>query len=217
MALRKPTKKYYFSVEGEKWYLDWLQNVINAEEKSVYKVSLVSKVEKNPVKYVKSISIMTETEIYHLYDYESNEPVHKRQFTETIDNMAKAQKLGKNVFYKFGYSNLTFDLWIILHMADCNGTVYHRSHYINYINKAYNESFEDMHAYKKEDNFKRCLGKLQLSNVIDAINRAKSIMQRNQDNGYKLVEYKKYTYYEENPSLNVWEAIEKILKDCELM
>lgn len=44
MALRKPTKKYYFSVEGEteKWYLDWLQNVINAEERSVYKVSLLN-------------------------------------------------------------------------------------------------------------------------------------------------------------------------------
>lgn len=29
-------------------------------------------------------------------------------------------------------------------------------------------------------------------------------------------QYKGYKYYKENPSLAIWEAIEKILKDCEL-
>ena len=28
--------------------------------------------------------------------------------------------------------------------------------------------------------------------------------------------HRKYEYYEENPSLAIWEIIEKILKDCEL-
>jgi len=52
--------------------------------------------------------------------------------------------------------------------------------------------------------------------VIDAINRAKTIMQRNQDNGYTLHQYKGYKYYKENPSLAIWEAIEKIIKDSGL-
>ena len=30
-------------------------------------------------------------------------------------------------------------------------------------------------------------------------------------------QYKGYQYYKENPSLTAWEAIEKILKDCELI
>ena len=71
--------------------------------------------------------------------------------------------------------------------------------------------------YKKEANFKRCLGKLQLSNVIDAIGRAKKIMLKNQENGYILHQYKGYRYYKENPSLMAWEAIEKILADCKLI
>ena len=52
--MRKLTKKYYFSVEGEteKWYLDWLQDLINNSDASC-KVSFNSKVEKDPVKYVK--------------------------------------------------------------------------------------------------------------------------------------------------------------------
>lgn len=39
MQKRKPTNKYYFSVEGEteQWYLKWLQDMINSTEESVYK------------------------------------------------------------------------------------------------------------------------------------------------------------------------------------
>ncbi len=42
-------------------------------------------------------------------------------------------------------------------------------------------------------------------------------MQRNQENGYTLHQRKGYKYYKENPSLSAWEAIERILKDCELL
>ena len=74
-----------------------------------------------------------------------------------------------------------------------------------------------MDEYKHEANFKRCLGKLNLTNVIDAVNRSKKIMQKNKDNGYVLQQYKGYRYYKENPSLAIWETIENILKDCQLI
>ncbi len=74
-----------------------------------------------------------------------------------------------------------------------------------------------MDEYKHEDNFKRCLSKMNLSNVIDAIERARKIMQKNNENGYRLLEYRGYKYYKENPSLSAWEAIEKILSDCKLL
>ena len=134
-----------------------------------------------------------------------------------MDNMKAVKGLGKQISYQFGYSNLTFDLWIILHKADCNGTIVHRKNYLAPLNRAFDEHFENMDEYKHEANFKRCLGKLQLSNVIDAVNRAKTIMQRNQDSGYVLQQYKGYRYYKENPSLAIWEAIDSILKDCGLI
>lgn len=92
----------------------------------------------------------------------------------------------------------------------------HRSKYLEPINRAYGEHFESMAEYKHEDNFKRCLSKLDLSNVLDAVNRAKTIMRRNEERGYINCEYKGYRYYKENPALLIWEPIEKILKDCEL-
>lgn len=219
MGNRKPNKKYYFSVEGEteRWYLKWLQEIINQTEEAVYKISIDCPVNKNPVKHVKSLTVTKKIEIYHFFDYESDEEIHVQRFKEALDNMKKAQNIGKQVSYKSGYSNFTFDLWIILHMTNCNSSYAHRKQYINEINGAYDEKFQDMDEYKEEKNFKRCLGKLQLSNVIDAINRAKRIMQKNRENGYVLHQYKGYRYYKENPSLSAWEAIEKILKDCELI
>lgn len=182
--------------------MKWLRDVINDTGKSVYKVSFDRPVQKNPYKRAKTFIVLKtenkKVDIYHLSDYESDEPIHVQQFTETMDNMKKANEAGNFINYKFGYSNLTFDLWIILHKADCNGSVSHRKNYIAHINRAYEERFESMDEYKHEDNFKRCLGKLQLSNVIAAVNRAKAIMQRNQDNAYTLHQDKGYKYYKEN-------------------
>ena len=219
MAKMKNTKKYYFSVEGEteQWYLKWLQDRINETEEAKIKVSFDCPVQKNPLKRAKSMVITGKTEVWHISDYESDEPIHVKQFIETMDNMKAAKGLGKQISYQFGYSNLTFDLWIILHKADCNGTIAHRKNYLSPLNRAFDEHFENMDEYKHEANFKRCLGKINLTNVIDAVNRAKKIMQKNKDNGYVLQQYKGYRYYKENPSLAIWEAIENILKDCQLI
>ena len=217
--VKKYTNKYYFSVEGEteKWYLEWLRDRINELDESRYKVAIDCKVEKDPYRRAKKMTIASKTEIWHLSDYESNDEFHVQQFKQTIDNLKKASGIGKNIVYKFGYSNFTFDLWIILHMMNCNASYAHRKQYVTQINRAFGERFENMDEYKHEDNFKRCLSKMDLSNVIAAIGREKKIMQRNKENGYILHQYKGYQYYKENPSLTAWEAIEKILNECKLL
>ena len=65
---RKQTKRFNFSVEGEteKWYLEWLRDVINKEPARVFNVSFNIKVEKNPVKMVKFSSPMV-GEIFFLF------------------------------------------------------------------------------------------------------------------------------------------------------
>lgn len=219
MPKLKSNKKYYFSVEGEteQWYLKWLQDTINKTPEAKLKVSFDCPVQKNPLKRAKSLVVTGKTDIYHISDYESDEPIHVKEFRDVMDNMKKAKEIGKQINYKFGYTNLTFDLWIILHKSNCNGSFAHRRQYIDSINRSFNEKFENMDDYKHENNFKRILNSLKLSDVIDAINRAKVIMQRNEQNGYVLQEYKGYKYYKENPSLDIGEVIEVILKDCELI
>lgn len=167
MAIRKTTQKYYFSVEGEteKWYFDWLQGKINSEPAARHKVSIDSKIQ-NPIKRAKSINMLTKTEIIHVFDYESNDEVHTVQFIKTLDLLKDASKLGKQIKYQPGYSNFTFELWMVLHKAECNAPLVHRRQYLDPINKAYGENFENLDQYKHEANFKRVLGKISLLEVM---------------------------------------------------
>ncbi len=214
--MRKEKKTYYFSVEGdtEAWYLEWLQKTINEDPQARYTVKLEKKVEKDPQAQVKRMTVMGKTDIVHFFDYESNDEEHVRRFRTTLDNMKKAQSMGKNIRYHLGYSNFTFDLWMILHKQECTGSLTHRNQYLDRINRAYEEHFGSMDEYKRENNFKRILSKLTLDNVRSAIRRAKIIMQENERNGFVLQRYKCFEYYRENPSLSVWESIERILEDC---
>lgn len=216
MSKRKLTKKYYFSVEGdtEKWYLDWLCNQINNSESSKYKVAFHVDIEKDPIKFAKRIKNTGKINVWHLTDYESNEEDHIQLFISTMDKMKKAMELGKQIQYHLGYSNLTFDLWIILHMADCNGSITYRKQYLSKINSAYRKHFESMDDFKKEDHFKGCLKNIDLSNVVNAIHRAERIMQQNVSHRYTLHQYKGFAYYRENPSLTCWMAVKSILIDC---
>jgi len=69
---------YHLLVEKntEDWYLEWLEDKINNEPLAKYKVSIDSKVQKNPLKRAKSLNVLSKTEVTHVYDYESNEDVH---------------------------------------------------------------------------------------------------------------------------------------------
>lgn len=214
---RKITKQYVFTVEGEteQWYLTRLQNMINSNESSLYKVNIISKVQQNPRKYAKTVNPLSTPSVTHLCDYESNEAEHKSKFQNILSELHTANStIGRKFKYSLGYCNFTFELWMILHKQDCNGRMTNRNQYLKYINTAYGEAFENLDKYKSEANLKRCLSKLTLNDVCSAINRAKHITDIKTENGELPVRYKGFSYYTENPALTIWESIEKILNDC---
>lgn len=133
----KTTRKYYFTVEGdtEKWYLDWLKEKINNEPATKYNVSIDCKIQKNPLKRAKTINVLSEIVITHVFDYESNDEVHTTQFQKTLDLLKETSKLGKQIKYNMGYSNFTFELWMVLHKTNCNSLFVHRSQYLEPINR----------------------------------------------------------------------------------
>lgn len=89
----KLSKPFYFSVEGETedWYLQWLSKSINVSPQAKFKVSFNRKIEKDPLSRAKGISVLGKTEIFHIFDRESEEPVHVRQFETTLRRMKEAQ------------------------------------------------------------------------------------------------------------------------------
>ena len=216
--MRKETKKYFFTVEGEteKWYFEWLQRTINSTA-ALYTVKFDCSIQKDPLKRAKGLIVLEKTEITHVMDRESEEKIHVQQFETALNRMKYAERIGKSIKYNLGYSNFAFELWIVLHKTDCNGSLAHRRQYLIPLNRAYSEQFEKLDQYKHEDNFKRLLGKLTLDDVGQAIRRSKAITQTNQENGYVLHQYKGYRYYKENPALSIWEIVERIMGECGLI
>ena len=216
---RKQTLTYYFSVEGEteQWYLEWLEAQINANEHANYIVKFITKVEKDPVSFIKKLVVQKKTTIWHLSDIEGSSDEQIQTVHNTLGRLKEAKDLGKSIIYKWGYSNLSFDLWMILHKQSCNAELNGVDGYLSHINRAFETQFESMKKYKEESNFKHCLSHLCLGDVVTAIGRAKNIMQRNERDGYHLTQFKGYRYHIHNPSLDLWQPIETILIDCGLL
>lgn len=219
MAERMENLKYTFSVEGdtERWYLEWLQNQINGCGERKHNVSLQGKVYANPMKFAKTLNCKSTPSATHLCDMESNEKEYEIRFQSVLDELKKAGK-EKGIDYRLGYSNLTFELWIILHRKNCNAPFNDRHQYLESINQIFGEQFKSLSQYKREKDFKRCLSKLQLSDVFDAVKRAKQIVDRKEKNrNGDLVSYRGFRYYRDNPSLSIHESIEKVLVESGLM
>lgn len=214
MAMKKITNKYYFSVEGEteKWYLEWLEDAINHASNAECNVQIASIVEKNPLRFVKRVSNITKTTVTHVFDFE--EPNNKSFVENKLTEMKRAEGTGKGIKYELGYSNLMFELWLILHKADCNGIVTDKNQYLRKLNNAYGTQFESLAQYKEKDNFKIVLSKLSLADVVVAINRAKTLMKQKYENGEQKYTYRGYEYYLDNPALSIWQKVETILKEC---
>ena len=99
--------------------------------------------------------------------------------------MKKAGSLGRGFRYVSAYSNLTFELWMVLHKGDCPALA-HRRQYLKPINDLYGEHFESLDEYKHEANFKRVLGKLTVDDAVTAVGRAETLAKRAEEHGAAL-------------------------------
>lgn len=215
MIERLETRKYTLTVEGETehWYFHWLQAQINACPNRTANASIQAPVEQSPRKFYKRTTARVTPMVYHICDVESADESHVKKFEGILTEMKEAQKQ-KGIQYCLGYSNFTFELWMILHRENCRGPLTQRSQYLNLINKAYDENFETLEKYKQEGNFERCLSKIGLDDVRTAIQRANMITESNKTNGNPMRKYRGFAYYLDNPSLSVHEAVQMIMEEC---
>ena len=215
MANRKMNARYYFTVEGEteKWYLEWLRDALNADPRSKVKVVCSPKVQKNPVKWAKAKTNLDKSaKVFHVFDFEDEEPIHVKAFKDTLANMKKAGSLGRGFRYVSAYSNLTFELWMVLHKGDCPALA-HRRQYLKPINDLYGEHFESLDEYKHEANFKRVLGKLTVDDAVTAVGRAETLAKRAEEHGLRKAQHCGYSYYLDNPATDLWIPVKQMLEE----
>lgn len=212
------TKKYVLTVEGETemWYFLWLKDQINQCEDRKYNVSIVPKVQQSPRSFYKGTNAKVTPEIMHICDVESTDKYHLDKFENILKEMKEAKR-EKNIQYHLGYSNFTFELWLILHKKDCFKEFVDRKQYLIPIQQCFGEKFEDLNHYKHESTFKRCLKKLTLNDVKDVAKRADTLTEQNIKNKKKMVKHREYDYYRDNPSLSIHEVVRRILEECGVM
>lgn len=212
--IEKRNKKYFLSVEGEseELYFKHLKNLILAEENRI--ANPVFQIEKcSPSKCVKKISVIRPCIITAVFDVEDNDSDHRKRFENTLKEMKVAEKLGKSIKYELGYSNIDFELWIILHKKDLFGNVGNKAQYLNTINQVFGTKFESLSEYKVERNFSQILSKITLDDVKAAIERAKKITKQRMSEGNPNKTYG-YEWFDKNPALSVHCVIKKILSEC---
>ena len=206
------------TVEGEteKWYFDWLNDQINKCEDRTFNSSIIAKVQQSPRSFYKGTNAKVAPEAFHICDVESTSQLHTEKFQSILKEMKEANTF-KSIKYYLGYSNFTFELWIILHKMDCFSHFNDRKQYLAPIKQCFKEKFEDLGHFKQEQAFKRCLDKLTLADVKSAIARSKKLENQNKANGNKVIKHSGYSYYRENPSLSINEIVEKMLVECGVM
>lgn len=205
------TETFFCTVEGqtEKKYLEWLQKTINPEHGRSCNIKIYASVS-HPAAFVKSIKIIDRTDVYHVIDTEQLTGQSIQAFHTKIDEMRKAEKLGKEITYRLAYSNMSFEAWILLHKTHTVPYVPNPPSYLALINKCFKTRFQSIKEFKEETNLDRVLSLLNLQDVRNAVENATSLMKNVSQNKTPTL-YRKERYYCDNPSLSVHEFVKRIL------
>lgn len=119
--------------------------------------------------------------------------------------------------YDLGYSNYTFELWLLLHVTDMNAPLADRYHYLDYINRAFGTTYKSLSEYKKADNFCQILKDfITLEAVLKAIERSERLRDRRSKTD-SLTEYRGISFYEDNPDTTVDQVVKYILRVCGIL
>lgn len=212
-------QQYHFLVEGEceERYLRRLQKLINERQDIGQKVSFVIKRGMTMTSMVKNLLPWGNNTIVKVVDYEGSGQSDQQTFLHVLDDMVKAARLKSGVKCALGYSNLTFELWMLLHKMDCRRTLDNKKQYLRLLNQAYGFDFETLGKFKQDKNFQKVLNKIGLEDVKTAIKRAEAIRKQNEQDSIPTIYKKKYKYFKKNPDCSLQEFIREILEDCGLM
>lgn len=104
------------------------------------------------------------------------------------------------------YSNLNFDLWLLLHKKKFKKSVTENNDYIDEVRKAY--KLDTTADIKKEDNINRILEQIGIEDIKFAIENAEEIMNEKLESDKILVK-KGFSYYE-NPSMSIHEFFKEL-------
>ena len=145
-----------------------------------------------------------------IFDYDFNETEFYRniEICNQLNKKLKPTKRNSGRHIYHAYSNVNFDLWLILHKQDYNKRVSKNDAYINDVRRVYGLKRAD--DIKSEDVINKILGQITLKDVKEAIKRAENIRIIKEESDSKNI-FNTLIY--ENPDFSIHEFLRFVLKD----
>ena len=199
--IKKESRQFNISVEGincETMYFEHLAKLINSSDRNTYNLKIDPK-KMSPLEYAKRNAHKpmetrkgnTRIPYIHVQDIEDYyDDVQLSKFKEMIDKMRSAENQF-GITYMLGYSNYTFELWMLLHVADMNYPVTNRKAYLGPINRSFCKKYTAVGEFKRKDEFQKILNDfVTLDSVKLAVSRAQMIVDRNSEEQKVMETYK---------------------------
>ena len=145
-----------------------------------------------------------------IFDYDFNETEFYRniEICNQLNKKLKPTKRNSGRHIYHAYSNVNFDLWLILHKQDYNKRVSKNDAYINDVRRVYGLKRAD--DIKSEDVINKILGQITLKDVKEAIKRAENIRIIKEESDSKNI-FNTLIY--ENPDFSIHEFLRFVLED----
>jgi len=225
--IKKESRQFNISVEGincEKMYFEHLAKLINSSDRNTYnlkvdprKMSPMEYAKRNAHKPMEKRKGNKRIPYIHIQDIEDYyDEFQRTKFYGMIDEMRTAEgEFG--IIYELGYSNYTFELWMLLHVTDMNHAVQDRHSYLAFVNRWFHRNYTSIDEFKSHDEFQDILNEfVTLDSIRLAIRRAEIIVQNNAEDKKTKERYKGVTFFRENPDVSVHEVVKMIFEVCEV-
>lgn len=200
--------------ETEVLYFQRLKELVDIEPACLMKLGCKITVSKEPCSKAKLQTTLSTTKWYHILDKEGSSNADMVTFENNLKNFRKVKAIRQNVKLYLGYSNVSFELWLIMHKSDERPHAYSSQDYLSKLKKLYNlPNIKNLEEFKKESNFKKVLQQITLDDIRRAIKNGKALEAENEAYGFQPRKIHGFEYYEENPSTNMHRILEDILKD----
>ena len=214
---RLESRQFNISVEGincEKLYFEHLARLINNSGRNKYNLKISPRAAA-PLQYAKRVGYKSAVPYIHIQDIEDYYDSHQRQkFYGIIDEMREAERTF-SISYSLGYSNYTFELWMLLHVADMNYAVADRTAYLRPINQYFHRSYRSLNEFKNAAEFQRILDEfITLDAVLEAVKRAERIVNQNEQQHKVKQTYRKFSFFRDNPDVTVHKVVQMMLDAC---
>lgn len=224
---KKESRQFNISVEGincEKMYFEHLAKLINSSDRSTYKLKVEPR-KMSPLEYAKRNAYKPvdkrkgnkKIPYIHIQDIEDYyDEFQRTKFYGIINEMRTAENLF-GIIYELGYSNYTFELWMLLHVADITYAVQDRHSYLAPINRWFHRYYTNIDEFKSHDEFQKILDEfVTLDSIALAINRADKIVHNNIEERKIKETYKGITFFRDNPDVSVHNVVQMIFEVCEI-